>query len=72
MGASDMGNHHSKRGPVEGCPQPDSREVKPNAITYIAQRPSRRIPHAIEGTPQSLRVGPVTPEWLAIFDKVTP
>ena len=36
-----MNRYHSKRGPVEGCPQPDSREIAPGSLVYVQQRPSR-------------------------------
>lgn len=47
-----MGKYHSNRGPVEGCPAPDGREIKSNSLVYVQQRPSRR---AFAGSPFGLR-----------------
>lgn len=66
-----MGTYLSKRGPVEGCPQPDGREMKVGDLVYVAQRPSRSVgagtpfalnpPEVIEAERQ--RIARLVPGW---------
>lgn len=54
-------NYHSKRPPVEDCPQKDGREIKPEDV--VQARPCD------EGTPHSLKFGQATLEWQAKVGK---